>query len=97
MFRQPPDRSRLISSLFQDVDRWSFDVFALNSASCDHALQTLFFELVTKYQLNSRFKVFPLYCSHVQTDRNADTDVDHTAPLLILIVLIDGVRSPSRV
>lgn len=43
--------------LFKDVDRWSFDVFALNSASSDHALETLFFELLTKYELNSRFKV----------------------------------------
>lgn len=42
----------------QDVDRWSFDVFALNSASSDHALQTIFFELITKYGLNNRFKVF---------------------------------------
>lgn len=44
-------------SLPQDVDRWSFDVFALNSASSDHVLRTLFFELVTRYELNSRFKV----------------------------------------
>ena len=41
----------------QDVDRWNFDVFALNSASCDHSLQTLLFELVVRYELNSRFKV----------------------------------------
>lgn len=49
----------------QDVDRWSFDVFALNSASTDHALQTLVFELITRYGLNSRFKVFILgsYCT----------------------------------
>uniref|UniRef100_A0A8C4EWM0 Phosphodiesterase n=1 Tax=Dicentrarchus labrax TaxID=13489 RepID=A0A8C4EWM0_DICLA len=45
----------------QDVDRWSFDVFALNSASSDHALQTLFFELITRYGLNSRFKI-PISC-----------------------------------
>lgn len=50
--------TRLLCSPAQDVDRWSFDVFALNSASSDHALQTLVFELITRYGLNSRFKVF---------------------------------------
>lgn len=45
----------------QDVDRWSFDVFALNSASSDHALRSLFFELITRYGLNSRFKVVYLF------------------------------------
>uniref|UniRef100_A0A8D3E7K2 Phosphodiesterase n=1 Tax=Scophthalmus maximus TaxID=52904 RepID=A0A8D3E7K2_SCOMX len=51
-----------LSPLFpQDVDRWNFDVFALNSASSDHALQTLFFELITRYELNSRFKI-PISC-----------------------------------
>lgn len=33
-------------------------MFALNAASSDHALRTLFFELITRYGLNSRFKVF---------------------------------------
>ncbi|KAG7281775.1 hypothetical protein CRUP_037056 [Coryphaenoides rupestris] len=44
-----------------DVDRWNFDVFALNSASCDHALHTLLFELLVRYELNSRFKI-PISC-----------------------------------
>lgn len=35
-------------------------MFALNSASCDRALHTLLFELITRYGLNSRFKVFYL-------------------------------------
>lgn len=50
--------STLRSSALQDVDRWSFDVFALNSASSDRALQTVFFELIARYGLNGRFKVF---------------------------------------
>lgn len=50
--------SMLRSSALQDVDRWSFDVFALNSASSDRALQTVFFELIARYGLNGRFKVF---------------------------------------
>lgn len=41
----------------QDVDRWNFDVFALDSVSSGHALQTLFVELIVRYELNSRFKV----------------------------------------
>lgn len=57
-----------LSSALQDVDRWSFDVFALNSASSDRALQIVFFELITRYGLNGRFKVF-IYDFWRQTDR----------------------------
>uniref|UniRef100_A0A8K9XL94 Phosphodiesterase n=1 Tax=Oncorhynchus mykiss TaxID=8022 RepID=A0A8K9XL94_ONCMY len=39
------------------VDKWSFDVFALNEASGDHALKFIFFELLTRYDLISRFKI----------------------------------------
>lgn len=41
----------------QNVDKWSFDVFALNDASGDHALKFIFYELLTRYDLISRFKV----------------------------------------
>lgn len=41
----------------QDVDKWSFDVFSLNEASGDHALKFIFYELLTRYDLISRFKV----------------------------------------
>ena len=41
----------------QHVDKWSFDVFALNEASGDHALKFIFYELLTRYDLISRFKV----------------------------------------
>ncbi|XP_043979002.1 calcium/calmodulin-dependent 3',5'-cyclic nucleotide phosphodiesterase 1B-like isoform X1 [Gambusia affinis] len=56
-----PDQPEAVVNCLRDVDRWSFDVFALNSASSDHALQTLFFELITRYDLNSRFKI-PISC-----------------------------------
>ncbi|XP_015257933.1 PREDICTED: calcium/calmodulin-dependent 3',5'-cyclic nucleotide phosphodiesterase 1B isoform X3 [Cyprinodon variegatus] len=56
-----PDQPAAVVTCLRDVDRWSFDVFALNSASSDHALQTLFFELITRYDLNSRFKI-PIAC-----------------------------------
>lgn len=36
---------------------WSFDVFALNDASGDHALKFVFYELFTRYDLINRFKV----------------------------------------
>uniref|UniRef100_A0A8D3C813 Phosphodiesterase n=1 Tax=Scophthalmus maximus TaxID=52904 RepID=A0A8D3C813_SCOMX len=48
-----PDQPAAVVNCLRDVDRWNFDVFALNSASSDHALQTLFFELITRYELNS--------------------------------------------
>lgn len=43
--------------LFQHVDMWSFNVFALNDASGDHALKFVFYELLTRYDLINRFKV----------------------------------------
>ena len=46
-----------IFSSTQNVDKWSFDVFALNEASGDHALKFIFYELLTRYDLISRFKV----------------------------------------
>ncbi|KAI4827050.1 hypothetical protein KUCAC02_030477 [Chaenocephalus aceratus] len=56
-----PDQPAAAVNCLRDVDRWNFDVFALNSASSDHPLQTLFFELITRYGLNSRFKI-PISC-----------------------------------
>nr|XP_057916408.1 dual specificity calcium/calmodulin-dependent 3',5'-cyclic nucleotide phosphodiesterase 1C-like isoform X2 [Doryrhamphus excisus] len=49
----PPD----VISVLKDVDTWSFDVFALNHASGDHALKFIFYELLTRYDLINRFKV----------------------------------------
>ena len=43
----------------QHVDKWSFDVFALNEASGDHALKFIFYELLTRYDLINHFKVKP--------------------------------------
>uniref|UniRef100_A0A8C6L9G9 Phosphodiesterase n=1 Tax=Nothobranchius furzeri TaxID=105023 RepID=A0A8C6L9G9_NOTFU len=56
-----PDQPAEVVNCLRDVDRWNFDVFALNSASSDHALRTLVFELITRYELNSRFKI-PISC-----------------------------------
>lgn len=41
----------------QEVDKWSFDVFALNEASGEHSLKFMIYELFTRYDLINRFKV----------------------------------------
>ncbi|XP_070784033.1 dual specificity calcium/calmodulin-dependent 3',5'-cyclic nucleotide phosphodiesterase 1C-like [Enoplosus armatus] len=43
--------------VLKHVDMWSFDVFALNDASGDHALKFVLYELLTRYDLINRFKV----------------------------------------
>lgn len=51
---------RVVSPL-QNVDMWSFDVFALNEASGEHALKFIFYELLTRYDLINRFKVHTVW------------------------------------
>ncbi|XP_030630513.1 calcium/calmodulin-dependent 3',5'-cyclic nucleotide phosphodiesterase 1A [Chanos chanos] len=46
-----------VIAVLKNVDKWSFDVFALNEASGDHALKFIFYELLTRYDLISRFKI----------------------------------------
>ncbi|XP_075954073.1 dual specificity calcium/calmodulin-dependent 3',5'-cyclic nucleotide phosphodiesterase 1A-like [Anarhichas minor] len=46
-----------VISVLKHVDKWSFDVFALNEASGDHALKFIFYELLTRYDLISHFKI----------------------------------------
>nr|XP_057938905.1 dual specificity calcium/calmodulin-dependent 3',5'-cyclic nucleotide phosphodiesterase 1A [Doryrhamphus excisus] len=41
----------------KDVDQWSFDVFALHEATGDHALKFLVYELLTRYDLITRFRI----------------------------------------
>jgi len=41
----------------QSIDDWSFDVFALDSASEGNALKFVGYELLQKYDLISKFKV----------------------------------------
>ncbi|XP_062842974.1 dual specificity calcium/calmodulin-dependent 3',5'-cyclic nucleotide phosphodiesterase 1B-like isoform X2 [Trichomycterus rosablanca] len=56
-----PDQTAEVLNCLRDMDRWSFDVFALDSGTSGHALKTLFIELIVKHQLNSRFKI-PISC-----------------------------------
>nr|XP_060637625.1 dual specificity calcium/calmodulin-dependent 3',5'-cyclic nucleotide phosphodiesterase 1C isoform X2 [Anolis sagrei ordinatus] len=46
-----------VIAVLKNVDKWSFDVFALNDASGEHALKFIFYELLTRYDLISRFKI----------------------------------------
>ncbi|KAM8822472.1 dual specificity calcium/calmodulin-dependent 3',5'-cyclic nucleotide phosphodiesterase 1A-like isoform 2-T2 [Spinachia spinachia] len=46
-----------VITVLKHVDMWSFDVFALNDASGDHALKFVLYELFTRYDLINRFKV----------------------------------------
>ncbi|XP_069007860.1 LOW QUALITY PROTEIN: dual specificity calcium/calmodulin-dependent 3',5'-cyclic nucleotide phosphodiesterase 1A [Embiotoca jacksoni] len=46
-----------VIAVLKHADMWSFDVFALNEASGDHALKFVFYELFTRYDLINRFKV----------------------------------------
>ncbi|KAF4088081.1 hypothetical protein AMELA_G00078730 [Ameiurus melas] len=46
-----------VITVLKHVDTWSFDVFALTDASGEHALKFIFYELLTRYDLISRFKI----------------------------------------
>ncbi|XP_058889618.1 dual specificity calcium/calmodulin-dependent 3',5'-cyclic nucleotide phosphodiesterase 1A isoform X2 [Acipenser ruthenus] len=46
-----------VVEVLKDVDKWSFNVFALNEAGGEHALRFLVYELFTRYDLISRFRV----------------------------------------
>ncbi|XP_053126033.1 dual specificity calcium/calmodulin-dependent 3',5'-cyclic nucleotide phosphodiesterase 1A isoform X2 [Hemicordylus capensis] len=46
-----------VITTFKDVDKWSFDVFSLNEASGGHSLKFMIYELFTRYDLLSRFKI----------------------------------------
>ncbi|KAF4076376.1 hypothetical protein AMELA_G00213810 [Ameiurus melas] len=46
-----------VITVLKHVDKWTFDVFALNESSGDHALKFIFYELLTRYDLISRFKI----------------------------------------
>ncbi|POI19472.1 hypothetical protein CIB84_016783, partial [Bambusicola thoracicus] len=39
------------------LDLWCFDVFALNRVTEEHSLRTIVYELFTRHNLNSRFKI----------------------------------------
>uniref|UniRef100_A0A1D5Q8U6 Phosphodiesterase n=2 Tax=Macaca TaxID=9539 RepID=A0A1D5Q8U6_MACMU len=52
-----PTYSTAVLNCFKNLDLWCFDVFSLNRAADDHALRTIVFELLTRHNLISRFKI----------------------------------------
>ncbi|XP_067837493.1 dual specificity calcium/calmodulin-dependent 3',5'-cyclic nucleotide phosphodiesterase 1C-like isoform X2 [Heptranchias perlo] len=46
-----------VITVLKNVDKWTFNVFALNEASGEHALKFIVYELFTRYDLISRFKI----------------------------------------
>uniref|UniRef100_A0A7M4EAP2 Phosphodiesterase n=1 Tax=Crocodylus porosus TaxID=8502 RepID=A0A7M4EAP2_CROPO len=52
-----PTYSASVLNCLKTLDLWCFDVFALNRVTDDHALRTIVFELFTRHNLNSRFKI----------------------------------------
>nr|XP_060619789.1 dual specificity calcium/calmodulin-dependent 3',5'-cyclic nucleotide phosphodiesterase 1B isoform X1 [Anolis sagrei ordinatus] len=56
-----PNYSQSVINCLKTLDLWFFDVFALNKVSEDHALRTIVFELLTRHNLNSRFKIPTAY------------------------------------
>uniref|UniRef100_A0A9L0JYK4 Phosphodiesterase n=1 Tax=Equus asinus TaxID=9793 RepID=A0A9L0JYK4_EQUAS len=52
-----PTYSAAVLNCLKNLDLWCFDVFSLNRAADDHALRTIVFELLTRHNLISRFKI----------------------------------------
>uniref|UniRef100_G1PLS3 Phosphodiesterase n=1 Tax=Myotis lucifugus TaxID=59463 RepID=G1PLS3_MYOLU len=52
-----PSYSTAVLNCLKNLDLWCFDVFSLNRAADDHALRTIAFELLTRHNLISRFKI----------------------------------------
>ncbi|XP_062813164.1 high affinity cAMP-specific and IBMX-insensitive 3',5'-cyclic phosphodiesterase 8A isoform X5 [Anolis carolinensis] len=50
-----------VTEALKEVDKWGFDVFALNEVSQGHSLKYLMCELLSKYNLLSQFKI-PIAC-----------------------------------
>lgn len=47
---------------FQNMDDWSFDVFAVNENGDGHSLKYVGYELLQRYDLINKFKVRSLQC-----------------------------------
>ncbi|XP_074071662.1 dual specificity calcium/calmodulin-dependent 3',5'-cyclic nucleotide phosphodiesterase 1A isoform X2 [Macrotis lagotis] len=62
MYRRSSSLSGLVYptaviATLKELDKWSFDVFALNDASGEHSLKFMMYELFTRYDLINRFKI----------------------------------------
>ena len=61
---------------FQEIDKWSFDVFVFQEATGEHALKFLTYDLLTRYDLINRYRVN----SHTHTHSIAPHTHTHTTP-----------------
>uniref|UniRef100_A0A8U8CF62 Phosphodiesterase n=1 Tax=Geospiza parvula TaxID=87175 RepID=A0A8U8CF62_GEOPR len=52
-----PSYSSSVLNCLKGLDQWCFDVFSLHRAAEEHSLRTVVFELFTRHNLNSRFKI----------------------------------------
>ncbi|KAM8990523.1 dual specificity calcium/calmodulin-dependent 3',5'-cyclic nucleotide phosphodiesterase 1B [Ara ararauna] len=52
-----PTYSSSVLNCLKSLDVWCFDVFTLNQMTEEHSLRTIVFELLTRHNLNSRFKI----------------------------------------
>ncbi|XP_010007940.1 PREDICTED: calcium/calmodulin-dependent 3',5'-cyclic nucleotide phosphodiesterase 1B-like [Nestor notabilis] len=52
-----PSYSSSVLNCLKSLDVWCFDVFTLNQMTEEHSLRTIVFELLTRHNLNSRFKI----------------------------------------
>ncbi|XP_068265901.1 dual specificity calcium/calmodulin-dependent 3',5'-cyclic nucleotide phosphodiesterase 1B [Nyctibius grandis] len=52
-----PSYSTSVLNCLKSLDLWSFDVFALHRVTDEHSLRTVVFELFTRHNLNTRFKI----------------------------------------
>ncbi|XP_052561163.1 dual specificity calcium/calmodulin-dependent 3',5'-cyclic nucleotide phosphodiesterase 1B isoform X1 [Tympanuchus pallidicinctus] len=52
-----PSYSTSVLNCLKSLDLWCFDVFALHRVTEEHSLRTIVYELFTRHNLNSRFKI----------------------------------------
>uniref|UniRef100_A0A8C3BPL7 Phosphodiesterase n=1 Tax=Cairina moschata TaxID=8855 RepID=A0A8C3BPL7_CAIMO len=52
-----PSYSTSVLNCLKSLDLWCFDVFALNRVTEEHSLRTIVYELFTRHNLSSRFKI----------------------------------------
>ncbi|XP_033927387.1 dual specificity calcium/calmodulin-dependent 3',5'-cyclic nucleotide phosphodiesterase 1B [Melopsittacus undulatus] len=52
-----PTYSSSVLNCLKSLDVWCFDVFTLNQMTEEHSLRTIVFEILTRHNLNSRFKI----------------------------------------
>ncbi|XP_048451579.1 dual specificity Calcium/calmodulin-dependent 3',5'-cyclic nucleotide phosphodiesterase 1C-like [Rhincodon typus] len=82
-----------VIDVLKNVDKWTFNVFALNQASGEHALKFIVYDLFTRYDLISRFKTQQHTLVSTQLTRlcneemSKDSDSQELRALVIEMVL----------